>query len=81
MQEWPWVAGCDMAGTVAEAPEGSPWKAGDKVWSFTAIGEKGCGTLAEYVQVCMPAMHCICAYVAPILSDVVWQDTAHRAPA
>ena len=46
--EWPYVAGVDFAGTIAEVSDGSKWKVGDRVWGCTALGYAGSGTLAEY---------------------------------
>jgi NADPH:quinone reductase-like Zn-dependent oxidoreductase len=51
VKSWPHVLGCDMAGTVAEAAHGSPFKPGDKVFGYTSLGEPHSGTLAEYCLV------------------------------
>eukprot|EP00892_Ulva_mutabilis_P011848 jgi/Ulvmu1/9035/UM005_0127.1 len=49
--EWPAVVGCDMSGTVAAVPDGSPWKIGDRVWAYSDLGKPYSGSFAEYVRV------------------------------
>ena len=49
--EWPSSFGCDMSGTVAAAPPGSPWTPGEKVWAFPGLVKPHAATFAEYVRV------------------------------
>lgn len=48
---WPHAVGSDLAGTVAAASPGSPWKVGAKVWGYTGLGLAHGGTLAEYSMI------------------------------
>ena len=47
---WPLIPGCDMAGSVIEC-EDKTWKAGDRVFAYTDMGQEWAGTLAEYCAV------------------------------